>query len=68
MRKHLKYGIFVAVMMLFCGCTQIRNTYTITGDCNVIRANDSVVTDKNIDDMIRVNGSGYGDVQGGDEK
>jgi hypothetical protein len=63
----MRIFIILTCSLLF-GCTQIHNTYTITGNDNVIRSKDSVVTDKQIDDMIRLNGSGYGNVQGGVER
>ena len=34
----------------------------------MISAKDSIETRKKIDDMIRLNGSGYGNVQGGVEQ
>lgn len=49
------------LLLTVSGCTQINNTYTITGNDNVIRAQDSVVTDKKNDDLIDLAGSAYGD-------
>lgn len=66
--KYFNNCIFILIVSLISGCTQISNNYTINGNDNVIRAQDSVVTDKKIDDMIRLNGSGYGNVQGGVEQ
>lgn len=57
---HLPVLAFSLLIMVF-GCTQINNNYTITGNDNVIRAQDSVVTDKKNDDLIDLAGSAYGD-------
>jgi len=51
----------LSLLIIVSGCTQINNNYTITGNENVIRAQDSVVTDKKNDDLIDLAGSAYGD-------
>jgi hypothetical protein len=63
MFKHL---VFMLVVVAVSGCAQISNTYYVQGDSNRITATDSV--NKSTDDLLRLNGSAYGDVQGGQEK
>ena len=59
----------LAFSLLCVSCTQISNTYNVTGDCNTIKASDSVTSDKKQDDLLDIAGSAYGDatMQGADK-
>lgn len=55
--------LLAAITILFSGCAQIKNTYYVQGDNNVIKATDTV--NKATEVPVDVTGSGYGDVSGG---
>jgi hypothetical protein len=59
LRKHLKNGILLLIVMQLFGCVQISNTYYVQGDSNRITATDSV--NKSTKDLLDMAGSAYGD-------
>lgn len=61
LRKCLKNGIFLLIVMQLFGCAQISNTYYVQGDSNRIMATDSV--NKSTKDLLDMAGSAYGDAE-----